>query len=226
MQNFGFVPIQHAIDRSPAEIRSACDRPVSACPALDAMDVPPQRGPTANRDPTATIQPRGTNPNELPRSITEEIGRCKGKRRGTKGPFNCGFRIADCGLKSQRHEGRRGGTHPRALATASPRSAGGLGLSGGGGGDTMKNRVWGWKASLGDEKRWRDRRNRNRLRVSFASGRKRSAARWTRPFDRPKFCRSAFRLSYAPYQPVFNVGFRVVCEAAPEGAALTANTSP
>ncbi|MHC4405792.1 MAG: formylglycine-generating enzyme family protein, partial [Planctomycetota bacterium] len=31
-------------------------------------------------------------------------------------------------------------------------------------------------------------------------------------YDRPKRCRSAFRLAYPPYQPVFNVGFRVVME--------------
>jgi hypothetical protein len=65
MQNFGFVPIQHAIDRSPAEIRSACDWPLSACPAFAAMDVPPQRGPTANRDPKGvqrrTWTPKGSN---------------------------------------------------------------------------------------------------------------------------------------------------------------------
>jgi formylglycine-generating enzyme required for sulfatase activity len=30
--------------------------------------------------------------------------------------------------------------------------------------------------------------------------------------DRPKFCRSAYRWSYPPYQKVFNVGFRVVIE--------------
>jgi len=30
--------------------------------------------------------------------------------------------------------------------------------------------------------------------------------------DRPHRARSAFRLSYRPYQPVYNVGFRVVCE--------------
>ena len=30
--------------------------------------------------------------------------------------------------------------------------------------------------------------------------------------DRPKRCRSAFRLSYPPWQRVYNVGFRVVCE--------------
>ena len=31
--------------------------------------------------------------------------------------------------------------------------------------------------------------------------------------DRPKRCRSAFRLAYEPYQPVVNVGFRVVSDA-------------
>lgn len=30
--------------------------------------------------------------------------------------------------------------------------------------------------------------------------------------DRPALARSAFRLAYRPYQPVYNVGFRVVCE--------------
>ena len=30
--------------------------------------------------------------------------------------------------------------------------------------------------------------------------------------DRPSLARAAFRLDYRPYQPVFNVGFRVVCE--------------
>jgi formylglycine-generating enzyme required for sulfatase activity len=31
-------------------------------------------------------------------------------------------------------------------------------------------------------------------------------------YDRPKRCRSAYRLAYRPYQSVFNVGFRVVLE--------------
>jgi formylglycine-generating enzyme required for sulfatase activity len=31
--------------------------------------------------------------------------------------------------------------------------------------------------------------------------------------DRPPRARAAFRLSYRPYQPVYNVGFRVVCQA-------------
>ncbi|MFH1268982.1 MAG: SUMF1/EgtB/PvdO family nonheme iron enzyme [Planctomycetota bacterium] len=31
-------------------------------------------------------------------------------------------------------------------------------------------------------------------------------------YDRPKRCRSAFRLAYPPDQLVFDVGFRVICE--------------
>jgi formylglycine-generating enzyme required for sulfatase activity len=32
--------------------------------------------------------------------------------------------------------------------------------------------------------------------------------------DRPKRGRSAYRLAYRSYQPVFNVGFRVIVQAA------------
>jgi formylglycine-generating enzyme required for sulfatase activity len=31
-------------------------------------------------------------------------------------------------------------------------------------------------------------------------------------YDRPQHCTSSYRVAYQPYQPVFNVGFRVVCE--------------
>jgi len=41
-----------------------------------------------------------------------------------------------------------------------------------------------------------------------ADGRK--VARGGSFYDRPKRCRSAFRLPYRPYQKVFNVGFRVI----------------
>ncbi len=34
--------------------------------------------------------------------------------------------------------------------------------------------------------------------------------------DRPPRCTSSFRLSYLPYQRVYNVGFRVICEAKPD----------
>ena len=37
--------------------------------------------------------------------------------------------------------------------------------------------------------------------------------------DRPLRCRSASRLTYPPYQRVFNVGFRVVCEVEPKKVA-------
>jgi formylglycine-generating enzyme required for sulfatase activity len=43
-------------------------------------------------------------------------------------------------------------------------------------------------------------------------------------YDRPVRCRSAFRLAYQPYQKVFNVGFRVICEDAP--ARQTAAAAP
>jgi formylglycine-generating enzyme required for sulfatase activity len=40
--------------------------------------------------------------------------------------------------------------------------------------------------------------------------------------DRPSRCTSSFRLSYQPYQRVYNVGFRVVCEARPTTVAAAA----
>ncbi|MBC8874758.1 MAG: SUMF1/EgtB/PvdO family nonheme iron enzyme [Planctomycetes bacterium] len=42
-------------------------------------------------------------------------------------------------------------------------------------------------------------------------------------YDRPKRCRSGFRLSYPPYQRVFNVGFRIVCEEK-DATVVAANT--
>jgi formylglycine-generating enzyme required for sulfatase activity len=38
--------------------------------------------------------------------------------------------------------------------------------------------------------------------------------------ERPQYCTSSYRLSYPPYQRVYNVGFRVVCER-PEQKAGT-----
>jgi hypothetical protein len=53
--------------------------PQWTCPPKESNgEQGPQGGPTANRDPTATIQPRGTKPYESATIITEEIGRCKG----------------------------------------------------------------------------------------------------------------------------------------------------
>ncbi len=40
----------------------------------------------------------------------------------------------------------------------------------------------------------------------------RKVARGGSWFDRPRRSTSSYRLSYQPYQRVFNVGFRVVCE--------------
>ena len=79
--------------------RGRSDRLISACRVLAAMDVPPQRGPTANKDPTAThLRPFGkfrataglrcastsgaatqaSKPYGADGSIAEENGRCKG----------------------------------------------------------------------------------------------------------------------------------------------------
>jgi formylglycine-generating enzyme required for sulfatase activity len=50
-------------------------------------------------------------------------------------------------------------------------------------------------------------------------------------YDRPKRCRSGFRLSYHPHQKVYNVGFRVICQATPTAAktqtpTLTSRVDP
>ncbi len=43
--------------------------------------------------------------------------------------------------------------------------------------------------------------------------------------DRPKRCTSSFRLSYQPYQRVYNVGFRIVCEEEETAPAVAAKTA-
>ena len=43
-------------------------------------------------------------------------------------------------------------------------------------------------------------------------------------YDRPQRGRSAFRLAYQPYQPAFNVGFRVVMETAPSATQTAAQS--
>jgi formylglycine-generating enzyme required for sulfatase activity len=47
------------------------------------------------------------------------------------------------------------------------------------------------------------------------SGKSRMVVRGGSWYDRPKRCRSGFRLSYHPHQKVYNVGFRVICQATP-----------
>ena len=44
--------------------------------------------------------------------------------------------------------------------------------------------------------------------------------------DRPSRARSAFRLGYRPYQAVYNVGFRVVCEAGQEDRPAASGATP
>ena len=51
------------------------------------MDVPPQRGPTANKDPTAPRQPRPFSPSPLPSPIEGEGGASK--------PYGADGRIAE-----------------------------------------------------------------------------------------------------------------------------------
>ncbi|MAG94677.1 MAG: hypothetical protein CMJ48_13160 [Planctomycetaceae bacterium] len=47
---------------------------------------------------------------------------------------------------------------------------------------------------------------------SVASDNDRAVVRGGSWYDRPKHCRSAFRQSYRPFQRIYDVGFRVVCE--------------
>ncbi len=67
--------------------------------------------------------------------------------------------------------------------------------------------VWEWTRSAYKPYPYRDGDGRNRL----APG-DRSVVRGGSWRDRPKRCRSAFRLSYPTWQKVHNVGLRVVCE--------------
>ncbi len=67
--------------------------------------------------------------------------------------------------------------------------------------------VWEWTRSLMRPYPYRDDDGRN---DPTAPGQR--VARGGSWYDRPKRCRSAFRLPYQPYQRVFNVGFRVVVE--------------
>jgi len=79
----------------------------------------------------------------------------------------------------------------------------------------MHGNVWQWTRSTFRPYPYRDDDGRNDL----ASEEKRvvRGGSWR---DRPGRARSAFRLAYRPYQRVYNVGFRVVCEA--DAASLAA----
>jgi formylglycine-generating enzyme required for sulfatase activity len=67
--------------------------------------------------------------------------------------------------------------------------------------------VWEWTRSIERPYPYRDDDGRN-----DADGGGRRVVRGGSWYDRPKRCTSAFRLGYAPYQNVFNVGFRVVVQ--------------
>jgi len=65
---------------------------------------------------------------------------------------------------------------------------------------------------------YRDDDGRNEL---DAGGRK--VVRGGSFFDRPERCRSPFRLAYPPWQRIFNVGFRVICEIDSEKGSTIAS---
>jgi formylglycine-generating enzyme required for sulfatase activity len=71
----------------------------------------------------------------------------------------------------------------------------------------MHGNVWEWTRTALQPYPYRDDDGRN---DPSASGRR--VVRGGSWYDRPQRCRSAFRLAYETYQPVFNVGFRVVLE--------------
>ena len=73
----------------------------------------------------------------------------------------------------------------------------------------MHGNVAEWTRTLYQPYPYRDEDDRNN---PMAEGRR--AVRGGSWSDRPQRARSAFRQAYWPWQPVFNVGFRVVCEAA------------
>jgi hypothetical protein len=68
----------------------------------------------------------------------------------------------------------------------------------------MHGNAWEWTRSAYRPYPYRPRDGRNDL-----SGPPRRAVRGGSWYDRPKRCRSAFRLSYPPWRKVYNVGFRI-----------------
>ncbi|MHC4215369.1 MAG: formylglycine-generating enzyme family protein, partial [Planctomycetota bacterium] len=72
----------------------------------------------------------------------------------------------------------------------------------------MHGNVWEWTVSSYEPYPYRDGDGRND--VESASRKVVRGGSW---YDRPKRCRSGFRLSYPRWQRVYNVGFRLVIEA-------------
>ncbi|MHC4155727.1 MAG: SUMF1/EgtB/PvdO family nonheme iron enzyme [Planctomycetota bacterium] len=79
----------------------------------------------------------------------------------------------------------------------------------------MHGNVWEWTRSAYFAYPYRGDDGRNDI---TEQGRK--VVRGGSWYDRPKRCRSAFRLSYQPWQKVYNVGFRIVVEHEDKGAIL------
>ncbi len=74
----------------------------------------------------------------------------------------------------------------------------------------MHGNVWEWTRSAYRSYPYDEQDGRNDTEVSV-----RRVVRGGSWYDRPKRATAAFRLGYDPWQPVFNVGFRVVCGAKP-----------
>ena len=70
----------------------------------------------------------------------------------------------------------------------------------------MHGNVWEWTRSLYLPYPYVEGDGRNDM---HTAGRR--VVRGGSWYDRPKLCTASIRLDYWPYQPVFNVGFRVVC---------------
>ena len=71
----------------------------------------------------------------------------------------------------------------------------------------MHGNVWEWTRSACQAYPYRDDDGRNQPAASA-----RCAVRGGSWYDRPRRCRSGFRLSYPAWQEVYNVGFRIVCD--------------
>jgi len=82
----------------------------------------------------------------------------------------------------------------------------------------MHGNVWEWTRSSYLPYPYRAEDGRNNI---TDAGRK--VVRGGSWYDRPKRCRSAFRLSYAPWQKVYNVGFRVAVESSDTTLQLAKN---